>query len=83
MINSVIETGHEVTASTGEQQKMVTDMNRTSEEVATINGLDNSVGGQVNEYVKDIQFAIDTLVVTAGKAQTLERSMDQVCHMCL
>ncbi len=80
-INSVVKTVHEVAASAGEQQKMVSDLSRTSEDVAAINSLNNSIGERVSEYSEEVQFEIDSLVGTANRAQTLERPMDQICDM--
>ncbi|PIE60490.1 MAG: hypothetical protein CSA31_01735 [Desulfobulbus propionicus] len=80
-INMIVETVNEVTESAGEQQKMVADLSRNSEEVATINTLNNAIGDQVSAYSEEIKFEIDSLVTTANRAKTLERPTDQICDM--
>ncbi len=80
-ITSVVETVNQVAAGSEEQQDMVAQLGRTSEEVATINSLNNSVGEQVSDYSEEIQFEIDSLVATAKRTQALERPMDQICDM--
>ncbi|PIE74625.1 MAG: hypothetical protein CSA18_04005 [Deltaproteobacteria bacterium] len=80
-INSVVETVNEVATSAGEQKKIVSELSRTSEEVAGINSINNSIGEEVREYAEGIQFEIDSLITTASQTKALERPIDQICDM--
>ncbi|PID41363.1 MAG: hypothetical protein CR981_03495 [Proteobacteria bacterium] len=80
-INTVVDTVNQVAEGAREQQKMISTLSRTSDEVARINEVNNSISKQVSEYAEEIQFEIDGLVATAQRAKTLERPIDQICDM--
>ncbi len=80
-ITTVVETVGEITTSAADQQKFAADLRRTSEEIASVNTINNTLGDQVSQYAENVQFEIDSLVTTAKRAQTLERPIDQICDM--
>jgi len=80
-INAVIATVTDVAQGSESQQRMVSSLNQSSEELSQINETNSSVGERVGIYAEEVQFEIDSLVATARKATTLERPMDQICDM--
>ncbi len=80
-INSVIATVDEVVLSSGSQQQMVDSLRQSSEKLSGINEANSKVGEQVSRYAEDVQYEIDSLVVTSSKTTTLQRPMDQICDM--
>jgi methyl-accepting chemotaxis protein len=80
-VNTVIATVDEVVRSSDSQQEMVASLRQAAEKLNAINVTYSTVGEQVSTCAEDVQFEIDSLVVTANKATTLERPMDQICDM--
>ena len=80
-INTVVLTVDEVAEGSALQLRKIESLNVTSQEVAQINAVNNSVGERVNEYAEEVQFEIDSLVATANRAKALKRPMDQICDM--
>jgi len=80
-INTVIATVDEVVLSSGSQQQMVDSLRQSADMLSGINEANSKVGEQVSRYAEDVQYEIDSLVVTSSKATTLQRPMDQICDM--
>ena len=80
-INTVIDTVNEVARGSDIQQDKVASLSLSAEELSRINAASLEVGERVKVYAEEVQFEIDSLVATAGKATTLDRPMDQICDM--